>query len=222
MRNGRLTQNGGKIDAYLSGEISGQGYLEDWRDGQTDNYFTYDLELQRSLEFLWGTDLYKKHAKRLAKYGEDLASIVADAVDEISQDPNLPRLERFDSIGHRTEDVVYHPSHHVAGKAIFESGIISELSTPGNNLLCLTLFYLSSQNGEAGHNCSIACTAGLVKILQNVAGLNLQERYLPRLLNTAYERLYQGAQFLTELQGGSDVGANSLVAKQLDPEEGTC
>ena len=221
MRNGRLTRNGGKIDAYLSGEISGQGYLEDWRDGQPDNYFTYDLELQRSLEFLWGTDLYKKHAKRLVKYGEDLASIVADAVDETSQDPNLPRLERFDSIGHRTEDVVYHPSHHVAGKAIFESGIISELSTPGNNLLCLTLFYLSSQNGEAGHNCSIACTAGLVKILQNVAGLNLQERYLPRLLNTAYERLYQGAQFLTELQGGSDVGANSLEAKQLDPEEGT-
>ena len=37
----------------------------------------------------------------------------------------------------------------------------------------------------------------------------LRERFLPPLLETDYDRCQRGAQFLTEVQGGSDVGANT-------------
>src|SRR5690606_6749602 len=100
--------------------------------------------------------------------------------------------------------------------------VMSVLEEPGQNMLSLALFYLSALNGEAGHNCPLACTAGLIKVLQAEGAAALKERYLPRLLDSNYETLFHGAQFLTEVQGGSDVGANGATATPLDPEtEGT-
>jgi len=92
---------------------------------------------------------------------------------------------------------------------------MSVYGSPGNNLLALTLFYLSSQNGEAGHNCPLACTAGVIKTLQFASSGALQFRYLTRLLDPNYETRFHGAQFLTEIQGGSDVGANACTARRL-------
>jgi alkylation response protein AidB-like acyl-CoA dehydrogenase len=80
------------------------------------------------------------------------------------------------------------------------------------NLISLALFYLSAQNGEAGHNCALACTAGLIKVLQAVGSEAQKERYLPLLLDPNYDANYKGAQYLTEVQGGSDVGANDTIA----------
>jgi alkylation response protein AidB-like acyl-CoA dehydrogenase len=85
----------------------------------------------------------------------------------------------------------------------------------------LALFFLSSQNGEAGHNCPLACTAGLIKALQQAASPALQAAYLPRLLDPDYATNFSGAQFLTEIQGGSDVGANATTATLLDTNEGS-
>ena len=82
----------------------------------------------------------------------------------------------------------------------------------------LALFYLSSINGEAGHNRPLACTAGLIKILQYVASPEIRDQYLERLLIPDYDKHLHGAQFLTEIQGGSDVGANATVASP-DPDE---
>jgi alkylation response protein AidB-like acyl-CoA dehydrogenase len=134
----------------------------------------------------------------------------------------LPRLDRYDGIGQRIEDVTFHPSYHEAGRAIYGSGVMSVYEEPGNNLLSLALFYISSLNGEAGHNCPLACTAGIIKVLQAEGAPALKTRYLPRLLDPDYDSNYHGAQFLTEVQGGSDVGANATVATPLDPgAEGT-
>ena len=126
---------------------------------------------------------------------------------------NLPRLERFSAVGERIEDVV-HSRTTIAGESIYGSGAMSVYAEPGNNLLALALFYISSYNGEAGHNCPLACTAGVIKTLQQVGSESLREKYLPRLLDPIYNTRYHGAQFLTEVQGGSDVGANSCRATE--------
>jgi len=41
----------------------------------------------------------------------------------------------------------------------------------------------------------------------------VRDRFLPPLLDTDYEHAQRGSQFLTEVQGGSDVGANATVAR---------
>jgi len=198
----------------------GREQLKDWLASRPDNFFSYDVGFQRSLEYLWGRENYKNYAGRLYRFGEILANIVDDAAREANLEQNLPRLRRYDGVGERLSEVVYHPSHHIVGRHLFGSGVLSVYKKPGNNLLSLSLFYLSSQNGEAGHNCSIACTAGMIKVLQAVGGEKIKNEFLPRLLEENYELLFQGAQYLTEVQGGSDVGSNVVKAALHDEERG--
>jgi alkylation response protein AidB-like acyl-CoA dehydrogenase len=79
--------------------------------------------------------------------------------------------------------------------------------------------YLLSLEGEAGHACPAVCTIGLARALRRVADPAVRDRFLPPLLDTDYWRAHRGAQFLTEVQGGSDVGANATVAQ---PREDGC
>ncbi|TVQ91429.1 MAG: acyl-CoA dehydrogenase [Deltaproteobacteria bacterium] len=129
---------------------------------------------------------------------------------------HLPRLRRYDGQGNRTEEVVFHPDYHEMGRRIYRTGIMSRYAEPGQEWVTLALTYLVAQNGEAGHTCPIACTAGLIKILQ--AAEDPPERWLERLLDPNYDTHFHGSQFLTEVQGGSDVGANAVVARPTQDE----
>lgn len=207
--------------AEQSANEIGRRLLDDWQSSRPDNFLVADRNLQRLLEFHWGEERYAEHLPRLYQFGRAVAEI-DDLVRTANRDENLPRLNRYDGVGRRVEEVDFHPAHHEAGRAIYGSGVMSVYEEPGSNLLSLALFYLSSLNGEAGHNCPLACTAGLIKVLQAVGSLSLQARFLPGLLDPNYDDNVTGAQFLTELQGGSDVGANATTATPLDPgAEGT-
>jgi acyl-CoA dehydrogenase len=207
--------------AGLTAVDLGRASLADWEAAQPDNFFTADRSLQRSLEYLWGQETYRRHARRLMDFGRVAATEIDPLARLVNRDEHLPRLERFNGRGDRVEDVIFHPDHHQIGRLLYGSGLMSVYEQPGHNLLAMALFYLSSQNGEAGHNCPVACTAGLIKIMQNVASAALRDQYLPGLLNPDYDTHYNGAQFLTEVQGGSDVGANAMVAGPLETAEGT-
>src|SRR5262245_11625364 len=183
---------------------------------QPRNYYGTDRHLQNILEFYWGTDRLRLHAERLSTFGGQAATIVDQAVRNANLFSNLPRLERYAATGDRIEDVVHSPDHDLAGRYIYGSGAMSVYAEPGNNLLALALFYLSSYNGEAGHNCPLACTAGIIKTLQGVGSDELKEKFIAGLLDPDYDRRLHGAQFLTEVQGGSDVGANAVTARPLD------
>ena len=111
--------------------------------------------------------------------------IVDPAVRRANLAENLPRLDRFSAAGERTEDLAHSADHHLAGRYIDGSGAMSVYAEPESNLLALALFYLSSYNGEAGHNCPLACTAGVIKTLRHAGGEELKKKYLPRLLNWA-------------------------------------
>lgn len=190
----------------------GRGQLAAWEQAQPENFFTSDLHLQNILAFYWGAEKFREHEPRLTKFGAEAATVVDAAVRRDNETHNLPRLERFNAVGERIEEVIHSADHHLAGRYIYGSGAMAVYAEPGNNVLAQALFYLSSYNGEAGHNCPLACTAGVIKILQYAASEELKAKYLPRLLDENYETRYHGAQFLTEVQGGSDVGANACVA----------
>lgn len=199
----------------MNGIDTGRAALTDWDRAQPDNFFVADRNLQRTLAFYWGEELYRAEAGRLYRFGQAVSTTVDRAVRIANLEGNLPRLEGYDGFGRRVDRVVFHPEHHEAGRIIYGSGVMSVLARPGQNLLSLALFYLSAMNGEAGHNCPLACTAGAIKALQAVGSPELQAAYLPHLLNPDYDQNYTAAQFLTEVQGGSDVGANATVATPL-------
>lgn len=197
----------------------GRADLAEWERAQAVNFYETDLHLRSVLEFYWGADRLRAHAERLSKFGDEASMIVDPAVRRANLTENLPRLDRYSAAGERTEDVAHSADHHQAGRYIYGSGAMSVYAEPENNLLALALFYLSSYNGEAGHNCPLACTAGVIKTLQYAGGEELKKKYLPRLLDPNYATRFHGAQFLTEIQGGSDVGANACAATLLDAGE---
>lgn len=125
---------------------------------------------------------------------------------------HLPSLSRYDGFGRRTEEVVFHPGYHELGRAVYASGVMSRYAEPGHETVTLALMYQLSQLGEAGHACPLACTAGLIKILDGVDGP--APAWRERLLDPDYDTHFHGSQFLTEVQGGSDVGANAVVAHE--------
>ena len=199
----------------------GRQHLADWEVAQPDNFYTTDQHLQSILGFYWGAEKLAAHTPRLTQFGAEAATTVDAAVRRANEPHNLPRLERFNAVGERIEKVIHSADHHVAGHAVYGSGAMSVYAKPGNNVLAQALFYLSSYNGEAGHNCPLACTAGIIKTLQYAGSDALKAKYLPRLLDENYATRYHGAQLLTEVQGGSDVGANACTATLLNEAENT-
>jgi acyl-CoA dehydrogenase len=124
--------------------------------------------------------------------------------------PNLPQLRRWDAVGNRIEQVVLHPATTALGDAAWEAGILADWAAR-QDLDALAKVHLLAQCGEAGQCCPIACTAGLVRILQGTDAA-VPEDWVSGLAARGADRLW-ASQFLTEIQGGSDVGANVLVAR---------
>ncbi len=48
---------------------------------------------------------------------------------------------------------------------------------PGKLLESLSYFFLSSHAGEAGHNCPIACTAGILRVFRNSPDFPQKKNY---------------------------------------------
>jgi len=186
--------------------------LDGWRASLPDNFYAADPGLQSALLRWLGKDGLNREAEALAGVGRDAAGDLNAWGIETNRDENLPRLERYDSDGRAVERIVFHPRYHDMGRRVYGSGILQRYATPGQDVAQMAMFYLFSQNGEAGHNCPLACTTGAVKLLQTVGSDDLKRRWLPRLTDPNYDTHFHAAQFLTELQGGSDVGANETAA----------
>jgi len=128
---------------------------------------------------------------------------------------NGPRLVAADALGRELQEIEFHPAHADAGRAVWASGLISAPAFEQAALMVLL-----AHAGEAGQACPFACTAGLVRALRLHGSPELQARFLPPLLIADYDRAARAAQFLTEVQGGSDVGANETSAVQDAAEPG--
>ncbi len=192
----------------------GRSRLRAWEDNKPDNFFLADQNLRYVLRRLLGDARYHDAEQNLIQFGADCATVIDEAAKQEDRIGNHPRLERWSGIGERIEQIEFHPNHDQIGRLVWESGIMALQARPGNTVQQMALMYLLTHNGEAGHACSLACTAGLVRALQTVGSDDLKARFLTPLLESDYDRMQHGAQFLTEIQGGSDVGAIALSARE--------
>jgi alkylation response protein AidB-like acyl-CoA dehydrogenase len=204
-------------DAVQPGQAEGRSDLQAWEASQPSNVYLADAHFQRLVPLYVQSEPLDALAAELERFGAEVASPVDELVRRNNLHQNLPRLERYSGIGERIEKVDHHPTYHEAGRYIYGSGIMAAYANHPNSAGVLSRFYLSSYNGEAGHNCPAACTAGVIRVLQELAPDEIREKYLPGFLSRDYDEHLEGAQFLTEVQGGSDVGKNATRAvKQPD------
>ena len=187
-------------------ENDARAALAGWEAGRPTNFYDATPNLAGALRVHLGDDVAGLDS-RLREFGAAVAQVVEPAAQTQERVGNGPRLVASDALGRELQEIEFDPAHADAGRAVWKSGY---LSVPAFEQAAL--MYLLSHAGEAGQACPFACTAGLVRALRAHGSAELQARFLPPLLVTDYDRAEIGAQFLTEVQGGSDVGANETAA----------
>ena len=190
---------------------TGRNELIFWLEQLRQNSYLTDGDFRHSISFR----LPEKFASldpELESFAETVLHHVVPLVQENNLPSNLPRIDRFDSIGLKVDKIIHHPSYEAAGNYIYGSRLMERMSKKGGLLEGLSFLFLSAHAGEAGHNCPIACSAGLIRVLQKVGDFPKKQLYLKKLLAPSFKENYTGAQFVTEIQGGSDVGRNETTA----------
>ena len=144
---------------------------------------------------------------------------------------NPPRLKTFDRYGNRIDEVEFHRAwHDLMGLAVsHELHSLPWTSSHDGAHVARTAMYLTAAQAEAGYTCPITMTFAAVPALR--AQPEVAAVWEPRLTATTYDPgLHAGApgvkrsalcgMAMTEKQGGSDVRANTTVARPIDGGDG--
>jgi alkylation response protein AidB-like acyl-CoA dehydrogenase len=182
--------------------------LAAWRASYADDPFLGDGQLRTLLARDVAGERLAALEERASAFAREVTGVIGPAAARYEHRSHLPELARWDPIGRRTESVEFDPAYHRAGERVWASGLVALSAAPGSAYEQATLLYLLSLEGEAGHACPATCTIGLARALRRAADPSVRERFLPALVDPDYGAAVRGSQFLTEVQGGSDVGAN--------------
>ena len=195
----------------ISPHQSARKDLQKWKEALKENFYEKDSSFHHSLKMMI-PDQFEDLNSSLSGYGKIVFEKLEKLVNENDLFINNPRLESYNEIGQKDQKVIHHPLYNQTGEIIYKSGMMKKMSMPGGLLPALSYFYLSSHTGEAGHHCPIACSAGIIRVLQKVPDFPKKDFFLKKLTEPSFETNFTGAQFLTEIQGGSDVGKNATLA----------
>ncbi len=181
------------------------------------NWFEGEAALQRILARQLGP-AYEKAVSRLEQMGERAANEGAQWA--MQADANGPTLVTHDRTGARIDEIEYHHSYRNLQQLGYGGGIIAATWDPAlaaergkaPKALTFGLGYLFAQ-AELGMYCPVCMTDGAATMLHKFASPELKGRYLPKLGSMNAQTLNTGAMFLTEKEGGSDVGQIRTIAK---------
>ena len=140
--------------------------------------------------------------------GEEM--VLAEAANE-----NRPKLRAYDRVGHRTDDVEFHPAYHRLMELATQHGVASfawrHPKQEGAHVARAALMYLHNQ-ADQGTSCLLTMTYACVPSLEHQP--ELANEWLPRIVSTTYDGRSIPAwektgntigMGMTEKQGGSDV-----------------
>lgn len=184
--------------------------LNQWQKGLEESCYG---GLDHTLSF-YLSEQAAKLGPELKAFAQTVVRDIVPLVHENNRPENLPCLERYDAFGQASNKVIHHPSYETIGNLIYGTKLMERVSKPGGLLEGLLFFFLSSHAGEAGHNCPIACSAGVLRLIEKVNNFPDKRFYYEKLIKPSFTHNFTGAQFVTEIQGGSDAGENTTRAYQ--------
>ncbi len=138
---------------------------------------------------------------------------------------NRPVLRTFDRYGHRIDEVEFHPAWH----ELMRMGVEHELhslpwtSSEASPHTARAALYMTAIQAEAGFACPLTMTFAVVPALRAQPELAAEweplvtaTTYDPRLIPASLKGSAIAGMAMTEKQGGSDVRANTTVARPLN------
>lgn len=201
----------------MTREAIDYGQFEAGRDA---NYWELDRTLQFEARRVYPDDEFAWAESRLSEFGDVVGSTIADNADRI--DRHEPELHTYDEEGAVRNEVEYHPTQHENERIAYEEfGLTHDaFHAPPDREEPMGLTHTLTQQtllsyADAGFVCPVSMTNGVALVLEKFDDGSLDD-YFERLTSRDADEHIEGAMFLTEKQGGSDVGTNETVAERAD------
>lgn len=195
--------------------------LQEQSDHTTFNFFEGDETLQTILKHCLDGDFLAYAEVQLREFGEHCATAIDERAKHTDREGE-PRLLRYDRYGEEVSEVWVNEGYKQTVQETYDTGIVGyvhkeipELGRKGNYTFSFAQGYLLSQ-AEPGFYCPVTLTMATAYLLDHYADDEVKSLFLPHVCSTGEVPLYEGATFLTERQGGSDVGANVVRAVKED------
>ncbi|CAM2857231.1 acyl-CoA dehydrogenase family protein [Paenibacillus sediminis] len=188
------------------------------------NFFTTDPNLIYHVQRFLPPSMQKWAMEQLTTFGERVAGPIDDRAAYTDAE-GKPKLKKYNRLGEDISEIVTNDGYKKTVAEVYGAGIVSHLYHPVEQLgttvpymYSFLMGYLLSQS-ETGFYCPVTLTMSAAYLIDTFGDDHQKKTYLTGLTSTDYETLYEGATWLTERQGGSDVGANRTVAVKVDGEE---
>ncbi|OUM84678.1 MAG: isovaleryl-CoA dehydrogenase [Bacillus thermozeamaize] len=194
------------------------------RPPEKPNFYLEDPNLQYLMRRYLPASMQEWADRELTRFGE----LVAGPVDEraaYTDREGKPRLVKYNRRGEDISLIVKNEGYLQTVKEVYGMGIVGYLYRDIPELGCKAPYMYSYLQGyllsesEPGFYCPVTLTMSAAHLVDRYGTPEQKEAYLTGLTSLDAETLYEGATWLTERQGGSDVGANLTVAVP-DPEKG--
>ncbi|HJZ67762.1 MAG TPA: acyl-CoA dehydrogenase family protein [Blastocatellia bacterium] len=182
--------------------------LKDFQGIEGQDFFEMDRGFQTLLSDLLPQDEVLPVFNSLHHCARLVAGRWNDLAIEASRPERLPKIVKYDRAGNPIERVDFGALTRHLRREVAEFGVLSDVR---GELHKFGLVYLLAHNGEASVNCGLSCTDGLIRAIEAKGSESLRETYLPLL--RSIDTPLAGAQFITEQDSGSDVGAIEAEAK---------
>ena len=173
--------------------------------------------IDRSLRDLLAIYLPPRWHDALTPHFARLGQIAGGRLDALARiaDRHGPVLHPRDRYGNDEDWIEYHPAYREMEQIAFgdfafhamshRAGVLGQdAALP--SVAKYAFQYLFTQ-AEFGLMCPVSVTDTSIHILRRFASPELQAYLLPRMLSADPETMWKGTQFMTEREGGSDVGA---------------
>lgn len=181
-----------------------------WRNSV--NYYEDDTFAQQVIRHYAGEDW-----PEVDREACDIAGKVSyrwrELTEIIATPPNRPYMVHYDGHHNRIDRIVRPQQTEILEQEIFGERLFDQSKSPWVKLVKMFLIY---QNGEACVACPMTCTEGLVMLLDRYANTPETLRILQHCREGIDGEIAIGAQYLSEIQGGSDVQSNVLEAVYED------
>src|SRR3954451_11338199 len=184
------------------------------------NFYRADPSLADLLRIHLSEQLFRHIEPHLDRLG----GLAGGHLDECARlaDRHVPVLHQRDRFGCDAQWIEYHPAYRELERAAFGAFGIHAMSLRKAIMGCPQPYPVVAKHAftflfnqaEFGLGCPINVTDGCAKLLAKFGSDALQAKYLDGLTQTDMSKLTQGGQFMTEKEGGSDVGTLTTTAVQ--------
>jgi len=129
------------------------------------------------------------------------ALAISGAIDRAG----TPWVRMFDRSGKRSDEILYPPEYQTMLRRGYRSGVVWR-ALEEKSLIPAYLFMYTISFYDPGICCPYTVSLGTAVPLSKYGSAELQAGFLPHLLRKD-DSVWQGATWMTEIEGGSDLGA---------------